>query len=240
MVLYLPVAFLFFVVARPFVLKEFRGLRNGLLYSGLSETRAIPDTSNLAEYASGRAGGKIVLSLTTPTILPQASLIRRLLRGSSRPGSPWAALGEDMRLESCWLLGGKSGQLGVGLSRAVRISHVVVDHHVGNNLTAPRQMILWGLVDGEENLASLRALRAKRTDVIPVAHAFPAISGGLSFVPLSSFKYDTHATNLTQTFPIFPFVVDSGMGFKVIVLEILDNWGGTSTCLYHFRVYGGY
>ena len=239
MVLYLPFTFLLFVVACPFVLKEFRGLRNGLLSSGLSETGVIPGISSLAEYASGRAGGKIVLSLTTPTMLPQASLIRRLLRNTPRPGSPWAALSEDMQLESCWLLGGKSGQLGVSLSRSVRISHVVVDHHVDDILTAPRQMILWGLVDGEENVASFRDLHAKRTGVIPEKHPFPAISGGLSFVPLSSLEYDSHAANLTQTFPIFPFIVDSGMDFKVIVLEVLGNWGGTSTRLYRFRVYGG-
>ena len=239
MVLYLPFAFLFLVVARPFVLKEFRGLHDGLLYSGLSETRVIPGISSLAEYASGRAGGKIVPSLTTPTMFPQSSLIRRLLRGTPPPGSPWAALDEHMQFESCWLLGGKSGQLGVKLSRAVRISHVVVDHHVNDTLTAPRQMILWGLVDGEENFASFHALQAKRTGVISEKHSLPVISGGLSFVPLSSFEYDTHAANLTQTFPIFPFIVDSGMDFDVVVLGILGNWGGTSTRLYRFRVYGG-
>ena len=239
MVLYLPFAFLLFVVAPPFFLKKFHGLRNGLLYSGLSDASAITGISNLAEYASSRTGGQIVLSLMTPTTFPQASFIRRLLRGTPRPGSPWAALGEDMEFESCWLLGGNFGQLGVGLSRAVRISHVVVDHHVNDTLTAPRQMLLWGLVDGEENLASFRDLHAKRTGFIPEKHAFPAISGGLSFVPLSFFEYDTRAANLTQTFPVFPLVVDSGMDFKVIVLEILGNWGGASTHLYRFRVYGG-
>ncbi|KAI6027731.1 hypothetical protein PISMIDRAFT_115906, partial [Pisolithus microcarpus 441] len=138
---------------------------------------------------------------------------------------------------SCWLLGGNSGQLGVSLPRVVRISHVVVDHIVSDTLTAPRQMILWGLVDGRENLALFRALRANSLD-IPEKRTFPAISGSFSFIPLSYFEYNTHASNLTQTFPVFPFVLDSGLDFGVVVLEILGNWGGMSTCLYRFRVYG--
>ncbi|KAI5989704.1 hypothetical protein EDD15DRAFT_2171056 [Pisolithus albus] len=213
------------------------GLRNDLLYSGTSKTRAVPDFSSLAEYASLRAGGDIVLPLTTPTILPRGSLVHRLLHGGPQPGSPWAALDDDTRSQSCWLLGGNSGQLGVSLPRVVRISHVVVDHIVSDTLTAPRQMILWGLVDGRENLALSRALRANSLD-IPEKRTFPAISGGFPFIPLSYFEYNAHASNLTQTFPVFPFVLDSGLDFGVVVLEILGNWGGMSTCLYRFHVYG--
>ncbi|KAI5991029.1 hypothetical protein EDC04DRAFT_2587712 [Pisolithus marmoratus] len=215
--------------------------RNDLLHSSFSKTRDAPDFSNLAEYASTRAGGDIVLPLTTPTILPRGSLIHHLLRSGPQPGSPWAALGDDMRSQSCWLLGGKSGQLGVSLPRVVRINHVVVDHVVGDIITAPRQMILWGLVDGRENLALLHAFRAKSTgDMLDISEkrTFPAISGGFTFIPLSYFEYNIHAPNLTQTFPVFPFVLDSGMDFGVVVLEILGNWGGVSTCLYRFRVYG--
>ncbi|KAI5996626.1 hypothetical protein EDC04DRAFT_2585404 [Pisolithus marmoratus] len=211
--------------------------RNDLLHSSFSKTRDAPDFSNLAEYASTRAGGDIVLPLTTPMILPRGSLIHHLLRSGPQPGSPWAALGDDMRSQSCWLLGGKSGQLGVSLPRVVRINHVVVDHVVGDIITTPRQMILWGLVDGRENLALLHAFRAKSTgDMLDISEkrTFPAISGGFTFIPLSYFKYNIHAPNLTQTFPVFPFVLDSGMDFGVVVLEILGNWGGVSTCLYRF------
>ncbi|KIK27017.1 hypothetical protein PISMIDRAFT_93827 [Pisolithus microcarpus 441] len=146
-----------------------------------------------------------------------------------------------MRSQSCWLLGGHSGQLGVSLPRVVRISHVVVDHIVDDTLTAPRQMILWGLVDGKDNFSLLRSLRAKlagNTPDLSEKRTFPAISGGFPFIPLSYFEYSIHAPNLTQTFPVFPFVSDSGMDFGIVVLEILGNWGGMSTCLYRFRVYG--
>ncbi|KAI6099069.1 hypothetical protein F5141DRAFT_1010552 [Pisolithus sp. B1] len=203
-------------------------LCNDLLHSSFSETRVVPDFSSLAEYASTRAGGDIVLPLTTPTILPRGSLIHCLLCSGPQPSSPWAALSDDMQSQSCWLLGGN-------------INQVVVDHIVGDTSTAPRQMILWGLVNGRENLALLCAFHAKPTsDMLDISEkcTFPAISGSFTFIPLSYLEYNIHATNLTQTFPMCPFILDSGMDFGVVVLEILGNWGNTSMCLYCFRVYG--
>ncbi|KAI6027730.1 hypothetical protein PISMIDRAFT_16808 [Pisolithus microcarpus 441] len=120
MVLYLPFAIFLFVLVYPSIRSSLsvlklkaqgsvdhyesrlvklhemlHGLRNDLLQSGTSKTRAVPNFSSLAEYASLRAGGDIVLPLTTPTILPRGSLVHRLLRSRPQSGSPWAALDDD-------------------------------------------------------------------------------------------------------------------------------------------------
>ncbi|KAI6008484.1 hypothetical protein EDC04DRAFT_2610980 [Pisolithus marmoratus] len=89
-------------------------------------------------------------------------------------------------------------------------------------------VLLWGMVDGEDNLAKYHSLCNSATGTLCellTARTAPALSHGMPFIPLVSFDYNIHATNHTQVFPIFDSVAATGMDFGVVVLEILDNWG---------------
>lgn len=146
---------------------------------------------------------------------------------------------------SFWLINGHSGQLGIRLSEVARLSHVTVDHvpeiPPTTIETAPRKMILWGVVDGEDNLAKYHSLRNKATGILSVLLATrppPPIHHHLLFLPLVAFDYSIHVMDHDQTFPLLPPVVNSEMDFGVVVLEIVDNWGGSTTCLHRVRVHG--
>jgi hypothetical protein len=125
------------------------------------------------------------------------------------------------------------------------VTHVSVVHIPGEPTvaieTAPRKMVLWGMVDGADNLAKYHALRRNATGVLAdlmATLAAPAIHHDLIFLPLVSFDYSIHAPGHVQTFPLLPSVVNANMDFGVVVLEIMGNWGSSTTCLHGTRVLG--
>ncbi|KAI5998452.1 hypothetical protein EDC04DRAFT_2548592, partial [Pisolithus marmoratus] len=192
------------------------------------------------DYALRRNGGIVLSSLTS--FHAYDSWVNRLL-GKTR--SAHAALEDDLQEGACWCLPERRGQIAVAFRDVVRITHVMLDH-IQAGLTnateiAPRKLLLWGLVDGEDNLVKYHFLRNSATGTLRellTAHTAPALSRGMSFIPLLSFDYNIHAINHTQLFPILDSVTATNMDFGVVVLEILDNWGGELTCLYQVGIYG--
>ncbi|KIK10446.1 hypothetical protein PISMIDRAFT_124395, partial [Pisolithus microcarpus 441] len=144
---------------------------------------------------------------------------------------------------ACWHLPEQHGQIAVAFRDVVCVTHVMVDH-IQAGLTnttenAPHKLLLWGMVNGEDNLVKYHFLRNSATGTLRelfIAHTVPAL--GMSFIPLLSFDYDIHATNHTQLFPIHDSVMAANMDFGVVVLVILGNWGGELTCLYRVGIYG--
>ena len=119
-------------------------------------------------------------------------------------------------------------------------THVTVEH-LPNSLTvdigqAPRNMTLWGVVDGRINKEVFERLVLSESS--SHARRTPTIVRDLLWAPLISFTYDIEDDNSMQTFPINPAIVDNRMSFGVVALEILDNWGSETTCLYRVRVHG--
>ncbi|KAI6150237.1 hypothetical protein EDD17DRAFT_1765893 [Pisolithus thermaeus] len=188
-------------------------------------TQPIPRSSY--DYALWSNGGVVLSSLTSP--YGYDSWVNRLI---GKIGSVQAVLEDDL-------------QEAITFQDVVRVTHVMVDH-IPAELTnaieiAPCKLLLWGMVDGEDNLAKYHSLRSSATgplcDLL-TARMAPALSRGMPFVPLVSFDYNIHAANHTQLFPIPDSVVAAGMDFGVVVLEILDNWDGELTCLYRVGIYG--
>ncbi|KAI6098656.1 hypothetical protein EDD16DRAFT_1498286, partial [Pisolithus croceorrhizus] len=155
------------------------------------------------------------------------------------------ALEDDMREGACWHLPERRGQIAVAFRDVVCITHVMVDH-IQAGLTdtaeiAPCKLLLWGMVDGEDNLAKYHFLHNSATGTLRellTTHTAPALSCSMSFIPFLSFNYNIHATIHTQLFPILNSMAATNMDFGVIVLEILDNWGGKLMCLYRVGMYG--
>ncbi|KAI6017018.1 hypothetical protein EDC04DRAFT_2902792 [Pisolithus marmoratus] len=135
-----------------------------------------PTPRTLYDYALRRNGGIVLSSLTS--FHAYDSWVNRLL-GKTR--SAHAALEDDLQEGACC------------------ITHVMLDH-IQAGLTnateiAPRKLLLWGLVDGEDNLVKYHFLRNSATGTLRellTAHTAPALSRGMSFIPLLSFDYNIH------------------------------------------------
>jgi len=104
---------------------------------------------------------------------------------------------------------------------------------------APRKIILWGMVEGDNNLEKYNALHQSATGILlELFQSTPAVMDGIVLVPLSSFDYNIYTPHHIQSFSILPAVANAGMDFGVAVFTILENWGGLSTCVYHVGVHG--
>ena len=164
----------------------------------------------------------------------------RSLSSISRPG---AALTDDNRIGHCWYIPTTQGQLGITLPDLIFPTNVTIDHiplHLAADPgQAPRNMVLWGVVDSDGNreryFQHLHDIHSNQT----IDRTSPVIKGkdDLFFV-LAEISFDSHGAGPIQTFPTRSIPRDIGLYVGTVVLELLDNWGASSTCLYRVRVHG--
>lgn len=147
--------------------------------------------------------------------------------------------------QSCWLFPGLYGHLGIRLKERISVNKFTVEHLSRDTLSdfailqAPRKVILWGRVDGHHNL-----LKVQQNDIVAGSPDSPFLRLSQRnrelFIPLASFEYKLSGglgSNI-QTKDVSKALLSLQMDFEVIVLEILNNWGAVSTCLYRVRVHG--
>jgi hypothetical protein len=112
---------------------------------------------------------------------------------------------------------------------------------------APREIILWGLVEGAVNFARhTSSLQYNDPTEAPVdtppediTTSVKAVNPQSFFIELARFEYDiVRGTCPVQTFNVHNIVRESQMDFGVVVLEIRKNWGSNDTCLYCMRIHG--
>ena len=223
------------------------------------------------DFALHSGGARIIPSLTSPTfeLRPQSlgSQMIGLVTGNGyaigRP--PITALHHEMQNGHCWPFAGGEGQLGVALASPVFLEEVTIDH-VAKSIafdmrSAPRQMEVWGLVEGKDNIARVRAWKeglAARKEAEQNGESTAAYdqdgSGGSDhsevvypktlpkypeYIRLANFTYNIHSPSNVQTFPVMPEIRELGVDFGIVVLRVLNNWGREDfTCLYRFRVHG--
>ncbi|KAI9057618.1 hypothetical protein FKP32DRAFT_1583353, partial [Trametes sanguinea] len=156
---------------------------------------------------------------------------------------PEVVLEDDTRPGHCWHLSGSRAQIGISLPEFIHPTYVSIDHiprpiaaDIGQ---APRRMVLWGIVDGWENreryAKRMHALRANST--LERDHP-PLTKDDYVFVELADFIYNISLPRAVQTFPVREEVRQLGIDIGVVVLEIMDNWGSESTCVYQVRIHG--
>ena len=226
------------------------------------------------DFALHSGGARIIPSLTSPTfeIRPQSlgSQMIGLVTGNGyaigRP--PITALHHEMQNGHCWPFTGGEGQLGVALASPIFMEEVTIDH-VAKSIafdmrSAPRQMEVWGLVEGKDNIARVRAWKedlAARKEAeqssgedSSATYGRDGSDGYLNnyevdypktlpkhpeYIRLANFTYDIHSPNNVQTFPVMAEIRELGIDFGIVVLRVLNNWGRDDfTCLYRFRVHG--
>ncbi len=163
------------------------------------------------------------------------------------------ALHHELHNGHCWPFAGTQGQLGIALAALVYISDITIDHvaqEVAFDMrSAPKQMEVWGLVEGKDNIAKVkewmtekaakRAEALERGETVEIEEYPKTLPRSPQYVRVAAFSYDIHAPGHIQTFPVLPEVKDLGVDFGIVVLRILSNWGRDEfTCLYRVRVHG--
>ena len=215
------------------------------------------------DFALHSAGAQIIPSLTSTTysISPEGVVGKAFgfVTGSGYASglSPINALHPYNYAGRCWPFKGSEGQLGVKLARRTYISDVTIDHvarEVAFDLrSTPRQMEVWGLVEGQDNLAKVAGWLAdrqrRRSDAVESGNVMDPkdeeweipkhLPKDAQYIPVAKFLYDVHSTRNIQTFPVDSEVRALGVDFGVVVLLVKNNWGRPEyTCLYRFRVHG--
>jgi SUN domain-containing protein 1/2 len=221
------------------------------------------DIVSRPDFALHSGGARPIPHLTSSTLeLRPSTLQGQILglitgHGYEVGRSPITALHQDLHSGNCWPMTGPHGQLGVMLAFPAIISDITIDHvakEVAFDLsTAPKDMEVWGQVEGKDNLAKVAAWRAEQAarreaateagEAVSEADLeddYPAtLPRDVSFIRLTSFTYDIHAPSNIQTFPVRQEVRDLSLDFGIVALVIKDNWGKDGyTCLYRFRVHG--
>lgn len=241
------------------------------LISHLVDTAVVQSTTrdivSRADFALHSAGARPIPSLTSNTLEMRPTTLRGAVlgwmtgNGREMGRSPITALHQDVHSGLCWPMSGDFGQLGVALSFPAYITDITIDHvakEVAFDLrTAPRDMEVWGFVEGKENLEKVVAFRAERAaqraEAVRTAEESgsplpeepdedaypPTLPTNQPFIRLASFTYDIDAPSNIQTFPVRQEIQDLGADFGVVALVIKNNWGKKEyTCLYRFRVHG--
>ena len=169
----------------------------------------------------------------------------RELTSPSDHSDPTVVLSDDNHIGHCWCFPSTHGQVGITLPDFIYPTNVSIDH-IPVELAAipgqaPRRMVLWGVVDGDRNTALYHQFSSVLRNNLTIAHLVPPIilkGEAEMFVVLAEIEYDIHLPAVVQTFSVRTVVQDSDIDVGQIVLEVLDNWGADSTCLYRVRLHG--
>ncbi|KAG6842320.1 hypothetical protein C0991_010608 [Blastosporella zonata] len=217
------------------------------------------DTIARPDYALYSGGAQVIPSLTSPTyeITPstlRGSILSYITGNGYAVGRPpvWA-LHHELHNGNCWPVAGQTGQLGVTLAAPIYIDEVTIDHVASevafDMSSAPREMELWGLVEGKDNVEKIQDWKEEKSGRREAAREAgeeveeePELPSTLPSVPtyvrIAQFMYDVHAPRNVQTFPVDPELRALGVDFGVVVLMMKSNWGREFTCLYRLRVHG--
>jgi hypothetical protein len=201
-------------------------------------------------FALHAAGASFIPHLTSTTYqLPPRTLkswIMAQLRGFDFQhvglNPPVTALEDDVGVGSCWAFSGSVGYIGINLAESVHITDISIYHvapelvSISEFLRAPRTMVVWGVIRNSHALPH-------GTPGHCTAECFAGANQvrhhrGERFLRLGDYSYNNTSSRRDQTFPVSEELLKSRIVFDRIVLEILDNWGSTSTCLYRIAAYG--
>lgn len=221
------------------------------------------DIISRPDFALHSGGARPIPHLTSGTLELRPSTLRGQIlglitgHGYEVGRSPITALHQDLHSGNCWPMAGPYGQLGVMLAFPTIISDITIDHvakEVAFDLsTAPKDMEVWGQVEGKDNLEKVAAWRAEQAARREAANEageavseadleddYPAtLPSDVSFIRLATFTYDIYAPSNIQTFPVRQEVRDLSLDFGIVALVMKNNWGKDGyTCLYRFRVHG--
>ncbi|KAJ3929461.1 MAG: hypothetical protein NXY57DRAFT_900050 [Lentinula lateritia] len=239
--------------------QDVTSLITNLVSSAVSSAVSIHSKDSIAraDYALHSGGARVIPSLTSDTFALRApsTFTSQLLGlipfsgsgfGFGGPGSiavgrpPVWALHPDITNGLCWPFPGSHGQLGIALATPVVVDSVTIDHVAAETASkrrsAPREMEVWGLVEGRENIHKVKEWReglitqrqAKNAarergeeqdfnhldDLLGTSELdvpYPStLPKSPTYIRLASFTYDIHSPSHIQTFPVLPYLSKYG------------------------------
>ncbi|KAJ7843221.1 hypothetical protein B0H14DRAFT_2585863 [Mycena olivaceomarginata] len=167
-------------------------------------------------FALRSTGASVIPSLTSPTYT---------LCPSTLPGK---ILGY---FTGIWVLDGRSP--------VTALDHDIHDVAVGKRTSAPKDMEVRAMVEGQDNVAKLEAWGAEISQGAHEPERPKMLPQLPEFIRIAALQYDVYSPNHIQTFPVDTEIRNFGIDFGVVVLIMKSNWGmGEYTCHYHIRVHG--
>ncbi|KAN0124123.1 Sad1 / UNC-like C-terminal domain containing protein [Lactarius tabidus] len=196
------------------------------------------------DYANVAKGGQSIPALTSPLYSHPVRLdLTRVDKAfwksfGPRPviHPPEMALSGDTSPGQCWAFAGHTGQLGIQLPDVVRVTSFTVEHTGNSSLidSAPRNIILWGLIPKDTNDVPLSSL-TRTYD--PTGHTGPQFGALHTGIPLASATFDAVEGQPRQTFPVR--CRERHRTFDSLLAQFEGNWGHPDfTCLYRFEING--
>jgi hypothetical protein len=153
-------------------------------------------------------------------------------------GGPDSAISGDAGSPKCWEFCGPRGQLGFSLVELLHITSVSINLEFSSPESAPRSLVLWGVIDGQEAVNRYHgALRDRLHSYLPTETVAPRPETHI-YVPLAAFQYNPHLANNYQFSSVFRDTEYLGFPIGIVVLQILDNWGANSTRLCGVEIHG--
>lgn len=200
-----------------------------------------------------KAGRDLTLHGAEAHVVPELTTLSQPQVGIwfRTPSAAWDELSylnifeDPPALGHCWRFPGSRGHVAIQLEKPSNISAITVGYPLRENLSpgmvlqAPKLFRVWGVPAQEvgshcvfpDNRQQLLSRFAGSRSVKK------PLSGRSIAYQLIEFQYDIHRPRLRQKFPIregacstFPIVV--------IVVEVMENWGGETTCVYRVGVHG--
>ncbi|GHJ89980.1 hypothetical protein NliqN6_6382 [Naganishia liquefaciens] len=166
--------------------------------------------------------GRRSFGLTTTGRMPEI-----MLHPSSLPGM-------------CWPFEGSRGEVGILLSRDVRVTDITLEHAARELMSAkslesaPKDIEVWAFF-AEEFETRLQEFfdryPAHQSDVEPPQK-------GRGMLLLARFQYSPHTSQPIQSFAVPSHIQELNLATVNVIVKVNSNWGGDYTCLYRIRVHG--
>ena len=148
-------------------------------------------------------------------------------------------------VEECWTFPSSTAQITIRLSDCMVINQLAIKHATtqSNPGAIPRDLVVWGLVDGDENLDQLHQSHEAHKALLSRINEFsthmkppsPSFKSHV-FVPLAALTYSPSAKS--QRFQVFKEVAKLNIDFGIVIIQVRTNWGASSTELCHIEVFG--
>jgi hypothetical protein len=142
------------------------------------------------------------------------------------------ALNGDVFFPQCWEFRGGQAQLGFSLVQRLRIVSVSIQQDKSQTSdSAPRSLLLWGLIDGQEARDRYPDwVRSRLYSYLPAGIVSPGPKEH-DYVPLALFQLNPRFPETQQFGIVFREAEKLEIPFGILVLQILDNWGADVTRL---------
>ncbi|KAJ3901615.1 hypothetical protein F5879DRAFT_991800 [Lentinula edodes] len=205
-----------------------------------------PRNSLPLDFGLANNGAKVLPALTSPTegssplsyVAGLISVLRGYDKTQMHMNPPRVVLEEELFLSNCWKFAGSQGHIAIALSDSIIWNQFTIhfpDGDPGINLRqAPRVIIMQALVSQENILVEARSLQTAWEDFVVVEQLLdPSIfNSSMAFMEVARIVYMPLEGGQQMFFTFSPVQT------SVVLVQILDNWGDTSTCLHRISFHG--